>query len=512
MTKVKFHLITISLILSFISFLFCDTSQNEQSLQQLIEQNSTHNVNRFILDKFEDNRIVMLADAGHGESLYLQRVISFLNFWVDQIEHPIIENIKVPHNIAMILETDSISINMINKFFNSGDILDVIEFGYMVSEKFTTAKIEFYFDLGQLKTRIDKYNSENTESEKISLRLFGPEKPIDTANWSFQKRSDFFLYERDEYSSDRIIGFLDDNPDTRALIFYGAAHLKRGEALKRSGEVEATGFYLAHYLNEYFGDTDGVYTINQIRPSSWKHYPHISEGPDSTYIFDNSFLKNTRFNEENAYDFTDATITIIEGREPSRPLRWIPSERIVEFILNDIGKYTNVDNDYYPYYLSSAFQYLSMVSGEKFELFDKRNREQAEALVKQWRAWYDTAEFEIVKDIESLALWEHLLDLMTEAEGNFVNYYELSIAKTLGIKPRYDTTSNKAMRGKFYRDYILKYRERIVIDNLIHLLWIGSDREKEQALDILRKTTGEKYTTAKEWMVWWRGSFTKKRR
>lgn len=510
MTKVKFHLFTISLAFSLISFLSCDTSQNEHHLQQLIEQNSTHNINEFILKKFEDNRILMLADAGHGEPLYLQRVISFLNYWVDQIEHSNSNNRKTVLDIILVIETDPVSISRINKYFISGDIYDIFKSGFLSSLRFTTAKLEFYYDLRQLKTRIDNYNLNKSAAQKISLRLFGPEKPIDIENWSFQKRSDFFLHERDEYSSEHIIGFLGDNPNARALIFYGAAHLNREETLKRSGEQEATGFYLAHYLHEHFIDTGGIYTINQIRPIAWRRYPHISEGPDSTYVFDNSFLKNSKFNTDNAYDFTDATITIIGVFEQPREIAWIPSERITDFLIKNIGKYTNVDNDYYPYFLLSAFQYLSMVSGKDFELFEKHNQAQAEALMKQWQAWHDTAEIDIVRDIESLALWKRLLKLMIETERNYTNYYELFIAKTFGIKPLYDTTITIAMRGELYRDYMRVYRERIVVGSLIDLLWIGSNREKEQALDILQNITGENYATAKEWMIWWRGSFAKK--
>ena len=509
--KTGIQRITLQLCLSFVSILYCGKVQNEQNLRQLISQNSTYDINRFVLEKLEENRIVMLADGGHGESLYMQRVIGFLNYWTDKIENPTNAYDSIPHDIIFIMESDSNYINRIESFFDSGNIVDVLKFGAFSSEKFTTSNIEFYSDLGRLKERIDEYNLNRDETRKIEFDLFGPEKAIDLRNWSFQKRSSFFLYEREEYSSDQITRILAEHPQAKALIFYGANHLKEGEILKRSGDQEAKGFYLAHYLREYFGEAGGIYTVNQVRPAAWKYYPHISEGPESTYVFDNSFLRGSKLNKDKVYDFTDATITIIENQEPPRAIRWIVSEKMIDFIMKNIRQSMNIENDFHRYGLAGAIQYLLMASGKEYEIFAQDDQHHAEILVKQWEAWYDSASFDIVGDIENMTLWERLLNLMADSGGEYIDSYELSVAKTISRKPFFDSTMSSQMRTEYYEDLLQEKRKQIVVENLIHLLWVGTDEEKERAISVLRNMTGENLATAKEWMVWWRNSFVKNR-
>lgn len=503
MRKINVHRIMIALGVSLIIILHCGKVQNEQDIQRLIKHNSTHNVNQFIMEKLEENRIVMLADGGHGESLYLQRLISFLDYWLYQIIQREDNKQNIPRDIILIIETDSISINRIKRFGVSGNIVDVFTLGFLSSDKFTTADIEFYFDLGCLTKRIEEYNLSVVKAQKIGFELFGPEKPIDLENWSFQKRDRFSLFERDEYSSDQIIRHLDEHPEAKALIFYGAAHLNKVKTLKHAGDKEVTGFYLAHYLSENIGDV-GIYTINQIRPRAWKHYPHISAGPEFTYAFDNVFLRNSILNRDNVYDFTDATLTIIEPQEASRALRWVVSEQMVDLIMKNIRKRMNIENDFYRYSLAAAIQYLLMVSGNEYEIFSQDDQHHAEMLVKQWEAWYDSASIDIVGDIESMNLWRRLLDLMAQSKGKYTGWYEVSIARTISMKPFRDSTISSAMLSEYYEDLLQEKRKQIVLVNLIHLLWVGTDEEKEKAVDILKDETGEGYTTAKQWMVWLR--------
>ncbi len=72
------------------------------------------------------------------------------------------------------------------------------------------------------------HNLRDDSSSKIFFDLIGPEKNINPSGWSFAKRDSFFVLERDEYSSTQIINTLKNNPDSKALIFYGSAHLNKG--------------------------------------------------------------------------------------------------------------------------------------------------------------------------------------------------------------------------------------------------------------------------------------------
>ncbi|MCP4685278.1 MAG: hypothetical protein GY867_07495, partial [bacterium] len=203
----------------------CGERDVEGELRDHIAENARYDVNQFVLEKLEQNRIVMLADAGHGVRLYLQSVIGILNHWLDTNIARAGSGDPICRNVILVLELDSLWVEAVEEYGESNDPDDVLYIGHLATEIFTTAKLEFYLDLGDLRRRIDEYNQSCSQDQPLNLSLFGPEKPIDMDNWSAEKREQFFVYERDEYSSQRLTAHLEQHPESRALVFYGNAHL-----------------------------------------------------------------------------------------------------------------------------------------------------------------------------------------------------------------------------------------------------------------------------------------------
>ena len=76
----------------------------------------------------------------------------------------------------------------------------------------------------------------------------------------------------------------------------------------------------------------------------------------------------------------------------------------------------------------------------------------------------------------------------------------------LNVKVWYDTGASPRVRTKGYYEYIQKYSKPIIAENLINLLWVGTNEERETALNYLKKTFTSDLNTAKEWTEWWRNS------
>ncbi|HTR98595.1 MAG TPA: hypothetical protein VML00_02525 [Bacteroidota bacterium] len=77
------------------------------------------------------------------------------------------------------------------------------------------------------------------------------------------------------------------------------------------------------------------------------------------------------------------------------------------------------------------------------------------------------------------------------------------LAVLTGFKVWFHSGASPQERADSLWACIVKYRKPLVVENLIHLLWIGSEAEKRSAVAVLREETGERYSTAGEWTEWW---------
>ena len=334
--------LTIALASVFLAVSMQAQNERRNDLMTMIEHNAVWDPAEFILGKLKTNRVVMIADAGHGDPLYYRVVINSLNLWVTEHEQAAKNQPgDLPSKLFLFLEIDSSQANALKHYFNSGNLIETIQPLNFWGEQFTTGTLEFYDNLRTLKGRIDAYNSTRAGDGQISFDIIGPEKVIDLSDWTSEKRDRFFLYERDEYSSARIKELLEATPDAKALIFYGGGHLQRGNVLKQGLNQKSMGHFLAHYLSESFGSKGGVYTCGQVDvlASSWMDEAVVKIG--KTFAVENSLFTGVPIEASASFQPYDGAIYYFASPRKTRHLSAVLSENLVDYILNKIDLYTD---------------------------------------------------------------------------------------------------------------------------------------------------------------------------
>jgi len=496
------------IFLSIFTLIGCGERNDQKQLERIVLARSDQNINQSLLKRLKTDRIVMLSDGEHGQRLYFQKLIALLNHWVDDMEAQNRENPTQisPPDLTLILEMDSLEIGKINEGMKIDDYFGIIEPTFIAGGIFTTAYLEFYHDLGILKKRVDELNKSAGMSAKIRFNFYGPERPIDINrdNWSLGKRDSFFLYERDEYSSQKVIDLLDRNPDTKALIYYGPGHLEKNRTFKIASVPKVRGYFIAHYLTDHFAKKGGIGLIDQIPLTVMvKYCGETFAKPGSSYIIDNSVIK--RIPEVGRkWRHTDATIVWFEEAFAPKNIQWVWSERIVGMIFEHLDEYRNINNEFDVMTLGPLFQYLYIISGRKFMGIDFKNQAAVDNEILKWKTWFRTARLDVVAGIEKLSYWKQLISLMNDTtDFEKWDHYERILYRAAGFQPIQIEGLSEIELADKYSKKLQANRKRLVVENLVHMLWVASDPEKKKAFAVLSRETGKDFKTAKEWTVWW---------
>lgn len=508
--------------------LACSRTEPEMALRQAVLRNCEHDVNGFILDKLQQNRIVMLADFEHGSALPRRSVTEFLNFWIDRIEQGGDRLDSIPSRLFLVLEADSESMGQYGKFAIAEGALELvrrrgIRFAAS-SPNFTVESIEYYHDLCEIQKRVDRHNAvtaqpsaldkyvENKDSttKQISFEIVGPESTINIENWSKSERDSFFIWRRDEYSARRVIDLMEEHPDFKALIFYGAAHLAKQKVNKNTYEsksrpgISGQGYFLAHYLTEHFGE-DNVYTIGQ----TWVEQlnPHCYLAPETTYAIDNSILDGIDIEAipgKRLMAGVGGGIVYFEHPVRPTPVTNVWSASLVDAMIPTLRELTDVENDFVRDIHNTIYRYLEGFTGivlpeEERNGFDTsvvRRR------VERFSKWYESTSLDCVEDILAKGPANRNITRM-EVTGNLVCEYYIRIAMGQYM-PDVDDSASIVQQAGEYRQYLRANEKPIVVSSLVNLLWIGTDSERLRAKAELKKLTGMEFAGAKEWTVWWR--------
>jgi hypothetical protein len=484
----------------------CGRGMTETEAQQAVIRNCNHNINQFMLERLEKNRIVMLADAAHGESLYMQRVVSFLNSWLDTLEHSKGSVSGVPTKILLVLEADSVVVHRLKTFFTSGNVWDAIDVHYAAGSQFTWETLEYYGDLRAIWKRAEALNSKSGKSADIQLDILGSEQAFDIKSLSTQMRKDYFVCGRDEYSSSQIIARLDASPDTKALLFYGAAHLNREKAVKHADDVSGEGYYLGYYLAEHYG-YDRVYSIYQMALSRSDNMYTVLSGPGSTYAVDYTVIRGAKSLTRLSTNVNGGLIIFFTESTPPIPVATVWSENVAKCFTANLDSLSAMNNDILIAEFQAALRYLHTFSIFPLERIDLRNSTIVQQEVSKWKSWSDTVKISAVEDIVNLIALKRLVDHMPNSKKPFTTWYESMIASAAGFDGYHDTTMSAQERADSYWEYVKTNRQRIVLNNLVALLWVGTAREIEAAMAALDKETGEHFATPKDWTIWWRRNY-----
>lgn len=480
----------------------CERRLSYEVLETLVTRSCDTNVNHFLLDKLQNHRIVMLADQGHGYPTYLQRVISFLNFWVDTLEQADPVSNPLPANLILILETDSVDLARRLQRVAAGCDLDSMEI-WELTEHNTVEWHEYYFDLVQLLNRIAEDKERRVTLKPIRFRIAGAESVFtDVVNWSYDKRSEYFVYRRDQQISEAIIKLIEENPGAKALVFYGAGHFARDKVMKKADRDSSEGYFLNHYLTEKFG-RDGVYAVDQIAVNRFGSTP-IPCAYHSTYALSYAGLPRSDLPPGLQLGPMDGAIVDYGKFVFPTPISRVNSQRLVDMIVAQLHRIADTRNDFYYDTWGTVLQYLHAVSAVPIKKEDLRDSSVIQRLERKWQAWRDTVHLQVVKDIDSLVFYKRLVELMRNSQSPSTSWYETAISSRVGFRPLDDTVATAEQRAADVWQYLQDNRHDIVVGNMVSLLWVGTDDEKAEALQVLKRETGRDFQTPKQWTVWWR--------
>ncbi|HEX2961931.1 MAG TPA: hypothetical protein VHO43_09090 [Ignavibacteriales bacterium] len=479
----------------------------EKSAAELVRSKAQFDYNGFIMNKLKEHRVVMLADEGHGQPAYLKSTIDFLKYWTCMIENnsKLGEELEYPTKLFLVLEADSENVTSIYKYFETGNPYYVLNPAAFMGNQFTTAMIEFYFELKGIHNRIETVNKLLPIDRKVTFRLFGPEKVIDLSDWSVEKRDIYFIRERDEYSSKQVIDLLDCNKDARALIFYGGGHLANYQAKKLQNYNEM-GYFMAYYLTEHFKNEGGIYRIDQVQALNNPWVSNTYKISDKNYILELTALDGSPVPDYLFLQPMEATLFLFNNNTKMKHMSRVWSDNLIDCFLNNANKYSNTKSEFNRFVNTEALYYLSIAAGKEPENIDINDSAAVSGAVQKWKAWR-TGKKENFADITyKQGVIKNRINLFAASKSPFSARYEYELTTMINAKIMNISGALPEKSAELYNKFLARYSKPIIINDLINLLWVGTEAERTKAVEYLKKETGQKFEDPEEWTEWWRNS------
>ena len=478
----------------------------EKDLRNLIKDNYKPDINNFIMDKVVNNRIIFIADEGHGNHIFMQMVVNYLNYWIDSLQKNLGGQNNLPRNLYLILESDSNQINSIYKYFETDNPYYLLHPEFIYGNQYTSAVIEFYNDLRKIHNRINSINKNLSNDNKIYFKLFGPEKVIDLNNWSTEKRDNFFLHERDEYSSGQIINLLDKDSTAKALLFCGGGHLVTVKTQKLQGNKEQ-GYFIGHYLYEHYKDNGGYYSIDQLSAFQSYWLNNSYKCTDKNYVIENSIFDGHAIPNNIQPQRANASIILFDKSINQSHISKIWSDNLVDCFLNNVNNFIGLSSEFDRGIIYAWIHYLSIISGNELDNVNFNDSLSIAKEINKWKEWRVNKNTNVTEEIINQNIIKNRIRLFEKSKYPAAGTDEYILGNVLlNVKVWYDTGASPRVRTKGYYEYIQKYSKPIIAENLINLLWVGTNEERETALNYLKKTFTSDLNTAKEWTEWWRNS------
>ncbi len=487
-----------------------------------------------LLESISSKRITLLADNYHGHFSYENLVAHFLNFWLDSRTNNKSDN-KIASKLVLFLEVDSVYMHHINKVIKSGNVNDFIKYNieqvieYGGWEKCTVDRIHFILELGSIVNRIKNINS-RTKTLNIDLQIVSAESvpPPDSSYTNIPyERFLWFVKERDKLSSKNICFFLERNPDYKALIFYGGAHLIRYEFDKRPFSPvplakPVKDFFLTHYLDQYFGrqQVSAFSTASSSQEIGSNKQIKIIEYEPKDYSVDfNVCYKIIPTNPFPIYFLKNRTVlkSIIElVQEYKQKIGHLDFSSIQQ---PDVIYSKKIDYALYVAFTRIFFNqvkrsslYLNPLLKNKIDslaYYPLHAKDQDWAFNNTFRISQELVDnFDFISDIEKMNDW-------IIPKYKFVDsllYYQSLKSIIYNLPP--DTTDevfqneikNSSLVNtltNFEKDQIAKRINELKIYTAINALWVNDDAENKKYFQYLSEKTGCNFGSREEWFDWW---------
>jgi hypothetical protein len=467
------------------------------------------------VDQLQKHRIVMLSDSYHGHSYYMRNLINLLSEWLDQLVNNLSSN-KLPSKIVLFLENITETQNQINQFIETGDIITLLDYRLLWHCKanlnnFSADYMVFLDELININLRINKLNRKNTNNE-ICLKILGAESypPFDfddildmSREEHIKQRTLWFVHERDKHSASNINNFLKENPEYKALIFYGGAHLLRERVNKnRNNKIfnkELYGYFLAHYL-------DSLFTRNQVsvfkafasfnrKKNSIEQYKRDRLGPDfcvyhepiPAHPLSMSFIKTKTY-------FNTLYSLLLRISQENTKVSNVLSRKII-FLLHNLLMRTHIYHEKnvinkMDSLLTHVIQNENLDSTINDFLNVCNNILKEYDVIEELENFHNTITFNHYADsVRYNQELKRLLSNIPEKELNVDLLFSANQNSDITLSP---TEHQKLIN---YKSVIKKYLA-------VNFLFVADEQEEIQIIDYLKNMTGLNLNSKSEWYNW----------
>jgi len=514
------------LFLIFVIIFGC--TEPKKSTTKIINTYPLESLNELLYKELLSKRIIMIGDGYHHHFYYHSNVNNFLNFWLDRLEQNDSDK-NIPTKLFLFLEllegSKEIK-DVVNHFFRTGDIYQFIKYQIKTSSfnLLTIDTIEAFYGLKKILERI-KYLNEKKFNNSINLIITGANnQPLFNFRNSFgmDKRTfiiekfKWFAKKRDKLSSEDYINKLKDNPEYKAICYYGSTHLQRGKVRKGNAggylEKHIYDYYLPHYLDSYLGREQVV--LFSIFPYKFDNTDRIEE-----------FEKNKLL--------PDYHIRCKHVPPKPFPLEFIKNKKFIDVYTEVINEFNlgtsradSIFTEAFSYELYTLLFRTYMVQDDRiakidsilnadiinFDLFIKEVLELSSSVSNK---------FDAVVNIINFDKWIHFNYLNNKDSLFFLTTLEsvlenLPINENLSLQVHYllypeSKIESDSLSIKLLHD--IKRHEKLLKQYLmINLLWIASPDEKSKAISYLQQSTQLDFDDPKEWSDWWRLKYNSMRK
>ena len=283
---------------------------------------------RHLSNEFQQRRVIALADFAHENAYPFQTVLQTLNHWLQDPN-------QAGHSLTLGLEADIALVNLIQAYISTGVWQPLSE--YLLP--FTSLeRLEFYHDLRVFYLDLERLNAARDPALRMEFRLAGFE-PISLLSY-FNKLNatgiadvQAALKGREKAIAQQVLGYVDEHPSERLLLFYGSDHLRKQPSktsyLNRLFGDKENHYYIAHFLSARLGRQ--FFTVAQAP------YPRFLRGPghaERHLTGRDLFFKSSdvpwRMAQVNPADFDAVIFLHSEQIDEPHYLRFICSRRVYE--------------------------------------------------------------------------------------------------------------------------------------------------------------------------------------
>lgn len=439
----------------------------------------------------------MLADFRHGDALSYHSVTSVLNDWVDSLS----DGKPAPRHLTLVLENGDSAIDVLRNYIRTGDLGPLVRFWIIDGE---LERLAFFNNLRNISHSIDSLNETMGGDRRISFKLLGGEalreyspESMAMMKWPFARDIRYFVTMRDSLAALKIERYFESNPDEKGLIFYGTAHLNdmrvnKARAMGLQNTANGDGYFLAHYLKQYFGKDRVLCVLQDVVPPGSRLAKVAPAQPEEAKDLLVYHFKEKYQNGSDHY--FDAVVFHYEKLTMSHYLYYVFSRRVTKDCIRML-KMTNplLPGFYAKEIYDRAMWGLRDATGEPFRTPGR------------FEAWYKSHSYDGLARLSSQAFEEPMYNDYHDSSVRFrkrMTVYSI----IAGLPSTYFTIPARLDSAQF-ADACLGILKEVECGNAIGIYWVGYPDEQREAHQWLVGYTGKDFATPEQYLKWWRHKF-----